>query len=204
MNNYEDDPRAYWATRGLTYRQTEKDAQYFESISHQQAKYLLHFIGGPRILELGCGYGRILYALESILMHAVGQQRKWQLYGVDFSESQLQSRALGAHFTHFVCADGLHLPFADESMDTVFTMGCLMHIPPLLIEDVLRECRRVSKTRCVHVEEEHEYLEDHSYAHDYERLYGRTGLPKSVPMRSMMPHLIEPQQSLVIETYYWR
>lgn len=90
---------------------------------------------GGRILDLGCGDGRSLELFESI---APG--RRWT--GVDIESSpevDARSRADG----DFHAYDGRVLPFADASMDLVFSNQVFEHVedPPAVMREVARVLR---------------------------------------------------------------
>jgi ubiquinone/menaquinone biosynthesis C-methylase UbiE len=93
---------------------------------------------GTRLLELGCGVGAVLAVL--------GQEFPGiELTGVDIEPRQLEYarghlRRAGVEAA-LVEADASAVPFADESVDHVWMMWFLEHVPDPLA--VLREARRV-------------------------------------------------------------
>ena len=104
------------------------------------AQHLLpHLQGGMTLLDLGCGPGSITAGLAQ----AVHPGRVW---GVDFNQEQLQQArgqadALGLENLSFQKADGLNLPFPDNSFDAVHCHGFLMHSPR--IREQMKEILRV-------------------------------------------------------------
>jgi len=68
-------------------------------------------------------------------------------HGVDITENHLKLTALNATLRGYEVdlheADATRLPFADNSMDCVYSFGVLHHIPE--IEQVMREIHRVLK-----------------------------------------------------------
>ena len=77
---------------------------------------------GERILEVGCGYGRISRSLVDAA--------KIKLQGVDRSESMLQGwRQTLAGKATGCRADAGQLPFKEGSFDGVVCTGVLMHLP---------------------------------------------------------------------------
>jgi ubiquinone/menaquinone biosynthesis C-methylase UbiE len=87
--------------------------------------------GGPEILEIGCGDGRVTATLSG---------RAEVLAAVDPSEDALRQAAHRIHGVHFVAASGGRLPFPDGRFDTlVFTLS-LHHQDS---RQALREARRV-------------------------------------------------------------
>jgi len=85
-----------------------------------------------RVLEIGCSAGRQLDALA--------RSGFANLYGVDVSAGAVALCKWPA-----VVADGLHVPFADRSVDLVMTSGTLMQIPPHQRDRFMAEMQRVSK-----------------------------------------------------------
>ena len=150
MTAYADDPAAAWHQRGYTYRQQEAWLVGPDSLTDKQGAFLERQLGdATTILEVGCGYGRLLERLAS--------RRPWcWLIGLDFSATQLtQARAYLEHHLPAVClvaADARAIPVADQAVDVAYTQGCLMHIPPAHVEDVREELRRVART-VLHIEE---------------------------------------------------
>ncbi len=85
------------------------------------ATELLKPSDGSRVLEVGCGYGRI----SDVLLKSA----KIQLIGVDYSESMVREckKTLNDRFVACLC-DAAQLPFQDGSFDAVLCSGVLMHL----------------------------------------------------------------------------
>ncbi len=85
------------------------------------AVQLLRPLDGNRILEVGCGYGRISQVLLS--------SASIRLVGVDFSEHMLKEckKTVNAQFVACL-SDAVHLPFRNGSFDAVLCNGVLMHV----------------------------------------------------------------------------
>ena len=95
---------------------------------------LLRPSDGERILEVGCGYGRISQALIA--------SAKIRLVTVDFSSAMLRAckQTLETNFSG--CrADAGRLPFREGSFDAVLCTGVLMHLEDQLL--AMRELCRV-------------------------------------------------------------
>lgn len=93
-----------------------------------------------RILEVGTNIGMNLATLASLGSFA--------LHGVDLNLGALG--ALGrdpalAGCARVAQAQAEHLPFADGTMDLVFTCGVLIHVPPARLAHACREIVRVSR-----------------------------------------------------------
>ncbi len=88
-----------------------------------------------RILDLGAGTGKALPALVARFPAA-------EVIGVDLTPAMLKVAASRPYRAAFlVCADAARLPFADQSIDLVFSSLALQWSPAL--DPVLAEVRRV-------------------------------------------------------------
>lgn len=94
---------------------------------------------GERILDLGCGNGRIAELFKD---------KNVEYIGVDNSEKliDLAKKTYESNKVKFVVADGLNLPFPDNYFDKVFSIAVLHHIPSRELRDkFLKETHRVLK-----------------------------------------------------------
>lgn len=90
------------------------------------------------VLEVGCNVGRNLVALRGFVeeIHAVEPN----------AEAVRQARAHPAlEGVDIREGDAFALPFADESVDLVFTSGVLIHVAPDELERAVREIVRVAR-----------------------------------------------------------
>ncbi|MBP7585509.1 MAG: class I SAM-dependent methyltransferase [Spirochaetes bacterium] len=93
-----------------------------------------------RVLDLGCGWGRVLKPV---------MDRGARATGLDISHSML--RATRAHLKKhghrppLLRGDATRLPFADESFDMVYSLLVLQHLSKENGREVFREVRRVLK-----------------------------------------------------------
>ncbi len=96
---------------------------------------------GNRILDLGCGNGKLRLLFKDIEVDYTG---------VDNSSKQLEFAKASSDFflarQQFVLADVFKLPFADNSFDVVYCLATLHHVPsfPLRLK-ALQEIKRVLK-----------------------------------------------------------
>jgi ubiquinone/menaquinone biosynthesis C-methylase UbiE len=103
---------------------------------HDYFKY--ENFAGQHILEIGIGQGTDMmqFAKAGAIVH-----------GVDITENHLQLTARNASLCGFAVdlhsADATRLPFADDSMDCVYSFGVLHHIPE--IDKGVSEVYRVLK-----------------------------------------------------------
>jgi arsenite methyltransferase len=81
------------------------------------------------ILDAGCGSGLSSYAWLQGMERPVDTELSW--VGMDISAAIDVARKRMGHVSgaHFVQGDVLHLPFAHESFDTIFSEGVLHHTP---------------------------------------------------------------------------
>jgi len=78
---------------------------------------------GVRVLDLGCGTGILFPALV---------KKKYCVTGLDLSYEMLSAgRNDGLHIAR-ICADGSHIPLADNTFDAVFCRGSIHHMPDLV------------------------------------------------------------------------
>ncbi|QEH33696.1 hypothetical protein OJF2_22020 [Aquisphaera giovannonii] len=142
------DPRHYWTMRGGHdyFREQEGQAARTDRI-----EWLADRIAAYRpasILEVGCGYGKLLRALRARL--------DCHLVGVDFSATQLtQARSFlgGLARVDVALASGTRLPFIDGAFDMVVTSAVILHNPPPQAEQIRREILRVARRFAAHNEE---------------------------------------------------
>ncbi|MCX7678187.1 MAG: class I SAM-dependent methyltransferase [Spirochaetes bacterium] len=95
---------------------------------------------GERILDCGCGWGRVL---KPVL------DRGGDAVGCDISHNMLRAArdhlSKYNHHAKLVRGDATNLPFADESFDTVYCLLVLQHLSKDNGIEVLREISRVLK-----------------------------------------------------------
>lgn len=89
-----------------------------------------------RVLDLGCGYGRLSMAL-------LRERPDIGLTGLDASLQY--SHMYGESMGDAVCADMARLPFADATFEGVMAVTSLMYAPPNERDEVLREVARVMR-----------------------------------------------------------
>lgn len=149
---YRADPRGYWQREGgLRYMRDEAYILGPESLTTRQGEFLAAAIarlGAARVLEVGCGYGRLLKELHGRLDAT--------LMGADFSEPQLRAAReyLAPAALPLVLADATRgLPFDDGSFDLVYTQGSLMHVPDGPDRPYCAELARVTRRWIVHTED---------------------------------------------------
>jgi SAM-dependent methyltransferase len=142
------DPRKYWTLRGGDDYFREQEGQEARRL---RAKWIAERVANYQpqsILEVGCGYGRLLFEIQSRI--------DVPLVGIDFSPTQLRqaSRFLPrASKTALVLGRGERLPFADRSFDMVVTSAVILHNPLPAAQAIRREVLRVARRFAAHNEE---------------------------------------------------
>ncbi len=100
---------------------------------------------GEKILDLGCGNGR-LFELFSAQGRPASGGKNIEYLGVDFSE-KLVNRAKEKYGNYFKVADILNLPFQDNYFDSIWSIAVLHHIPSEQLRlQALQEIKRILKT----------------------------------------------------------
>jgi len=93
---------------------------------------------GDKILDVGCGNGRLLELLKD---------KKINYTGVDVSEKLIEVAKKRYPQNNFLVADNLNLPFSDNNFDKVFSIAVLHTIPSQdLRKKATSELKRVLKT----------------------------------------------------------
>lgn len=116
------------------------------------------------VLEVGCGFGRIL---PYILSHVPSVEK---IVGIEISQSMLD--AAKGYFRDYAFMDKITLikgkaqalPFKDKEFDLTYTHVCLTHIPAEDIPQVCKEISRVTKNWIIHIERFY-YLWEHPNQH---------------------------------------
>lgn len=93
---------------------------------------------GLSILELGCGYGRVLSAFA---------HRVEEAWGIDNTDESLALAAERYPDLHLRQMDAVHLDFADDSFDLVFGVQNFISACKVEPQQLLLEAMRVTKPR---------------------------------------------------------
>jgi ubiquinone/menaquinone biosynthesis C-methylase UbiE len=103
---------------------------------HDRALALAGMTGDETVLEIGCGNGAYLAALDRLA-------HRGPVAGFDLSRGMLDAAQAIAGPAHLGIADAENLPIATGAVDVALAMHMLYHVPdrPLAI----RELRRVTK-----------------------------------------------------------
>jgi ubiquinone/menaquinone biosynthesis C-methylase UbiE len=146
----------------------EEHTQRLPEIYNQEADFLIQeisLIKPESILEIGCGYGRILKLISEKL-----EIKK--LVGVDFSSKMLSK---GKEYLNFcpeidlILADATKkLPFSDNEFDLVFSSQVLMEISPHKVNRAIEEMLRVTKKYLIIIENNNRG--PRSFSHNYKKI----------------------------------
>ena len=116
----------------------ESAEQYVEFLTHWAAYALFarEFIGGRKVLEVGCGMGYGTDCLAESASHVAAID----ICGEHISHCQDK---YGRDRITFLRANGIKLPFKDQTFDVVVSFQVMEHIEPRNVLDYLLEVRRV-------------------------------------------------------------
>jgi SAM-dependent methyltransferase/uncharacterized protein YbaR (Trm112 family) len=101
---------------------------------------------GKRFLDLGCNWGRWCIAANRL---------GYEVYGLDpVLEAIHAARTVAGQMgvdNHYVCGDAVRLPFADNTMDVIFSYSVLQHFARQDVVSTLAEIKRVLRPggRCL-------------------------------------------------------
>lgn len=148
----------------------------------QSVEQILEDLGGDtslRILDIGCGMGRVAERLRD---------HGYEPVGIDIAVSGLRAYKGMRPAAPLVAGSAARLPFADESFDVVLIMGVLYELPDAqTIADALTDARRVVRPggRVVYVSQ---YPKDAwkvllSWVPFRSRLFRRLAMPGRVDSR---------------------
>jgi SAM-dependent methyltransferase len=113
-------------------------AQYFTDLKARELLALVARRLGPAssltAVDVGCGVGATDAALQG---------RFGRLLGVDIFEGVLEAARKANPSVEYLLYDGARLPLPDCSVDVVFTISVLHHVPPSRWQAFAREMARV-------------------------------------------------------------
>lgn len=115
------------------------------------------------IFEFGCNTGRVLTLIE------INSDIKCT--GMDLSSNAIvRGRELHPDIK-FICGKEKQLRnIKSQSFDLVFTSACLVHNPPDVIKDIVKELKRITKKHLVACEMAAKFHKPYYFDHDYKKL----------------------------------
>jgi ubiquinone/menaquinone biosynthesis C-methylase UbiE len=112
------------------------------------AAHMAHHVrSGYAVLEVGCGFGRVLRELEAKLAETATEAT---LIGVDFCEKMIEyarTYTQGKQIQYYVVTDDL--PLSPHSVDFLYTHAVLLHNDLTQVLRLFEEFRRVMKRGAV-------------------------------------------------------
>lgn len=99
-----------------------------------------------KVLDLGCGVG----TYHKLVAPEVGA-----LHGVDVSEKSIELAKQAHPAVTYQIYDGMTLPYAEGSMDAIFTICVMHHVPVHLWTGFVAECHRVLRPGGIFLVYEH-------------------------------------------------
>ena len=125
----EKDIREYYARWASSYDALRFGSSYGRYLDAQERAVLREWIpGAGRILEIGCGTGRLLDLATD---------------GLDSSPEMLAIARKKRPACNLVQSTGAQAPFRDGSFDAIFSMHVFMHLSKPAIAQIVDECRRL-------------------------------------------------------------
>lgn len=105
------------------------------SFAWDELKLLVQYITpGDKVLDLGCGNGRLLQIFED---------QDIEYIGIDNSEKLIKIAKEKYPQKNFQVADALNLPFPDNCFDKIYSVAVLHHIPSIEFRlQFLKEAKR--------------------------------------------------------------
>lgn len=94
-------------------------------------------LNNKRILEIGCGTGRVTEFMANNFA---------EVYGVDIADEMVEhskKRLVGKNNVNLFVTDGLSLPFADDFFDIVFSFIVFQHMPDE--ETVIKNFKEIAR-----------------------------------------------------------
>lgn len=172
-------PEKFWEAFGYVYPEgffnpneaKEKKAGSSLDLNVEVLIGRLQVIKPKKILEVGCGFGRILPFVATYL------ESVEKVVGVDFSPTMIKQvphylagmNEEKSRKIEVIVADARDLPFPDNHFDTTYTHVCLTHMPPEFIPKVTSEIARVTKNWIVHIER-FNYMYEHPNQHRWSHM----------------------------------
>jgi len=98
--------------------------------------FLDYIKNGDKVLDLGCGNGRLVDMLLS---------KEIEYFGVDQSEELIKNARKNYSELQFDVMEATKLDYKDEEFDAIFSVSVLNHIPPVKHKDFFNEVFRVLK-----------------------------------------------------------
>ncbi len=117
-------------------RDLERLRSFYGAVAAEQNRFILKRVAGEEVLEVGCGYGTLVY-------EAIDAGKKAMGLDVDFETLQHGNRAYPALSCKLVQGDMGRLPFKNKSFQTIILRESFHHVSwREVLPEILRVCRR--------------------------------------------------------------
>lgn len=200
--------REYWESRAIKMWDYDcgiatKDETYRQAMAEALAE--LQGLEWEKLLEVGCGFGRVLLGIRAVFPDRV-------LMGGDFSFQQLKHSGeyLARQRIGLMQFDARSLPFRNKSFDVIVTSDTLIYLHPDELPTALKELKRVCRKYLVLLEYAREHMDTQSrrqlmkeapwYGHHYTDALERMGIQvtKACRMRAWATQPERVPQSLIL------
>ena len=133
MSKYNERSRNVYNSKADVY-DNSREGQFTHRI-HQLLLPLMNWQAGQSILDVACGTGSLLAAMNS--------QRQIRGHGIDISEQMVKNAAARNPGMEFHVSGCERIPFADDSMDVITVCAAYHHFPD--VTAFAKEAARVIK-----------------------------------------------------------
>lgn len=181
----------YWLERGRAYIDEQRTPPEFHRLQERFLLDVLQHSGLPmqRVLEMGCGFGRITRLLADTWPDA-------DLTALDLSPEQLANarRYCGARpirFEQYDFYSGQPLP--GGGYDTILAIEVFLHHPPTVVVGLFKKLADAGR-HIVNIDWSEDWplpTPEHVWVHDFTRLYAEAGLKSAA---FPLPATIEGKQ----------
>jgi trans-aconitate methyltransferase len=167
-------PADYWGQRGRTY-EAEAIERGWVNVENEPLFRLLDTLEFSSVLEVGCGFGRVGYAIKRHYPHVT-------YTGIDVSPDLIEAARKRLPDSELIVADLEAWYAGDRKWDLVISVSVLGHIRPKYIEWVVSQLRRAARNDVVAIDwDEVGASPSFQYGHDYGHIYGDA-------LRSLTPY----------------
>lgn len=107
--------------RVIRHRQSNIDLNYLRHLAAY--RFVHHYLAGKRVLELGCGSGYGVLAMETVTVN--------DFFAVDLDLQAVRyakNLSAGMAGIHYGVTDGCHLMFSDHVFDLVYSFQVIEHV----------------------------------------------------------------------------
>jgi ubiquinone/menaquinone biosynthesis C-methylase UbiE len=188
-------PKKYWNKQGKGY------FKQHPPIGERGESMLINTLVALKftsLVDIGCGYGRYLKVIANKFPSV-------QLIGTDISSTQInEAKKYLLEYSQISLfeTDGIKMPFKDKVIDISFTLGCIMHVPPYMLNSFFAEVIRITKDKGLFYESSFirrplsRFLTPSVvwYSHNYDKLFNRFSLPYKI--------IAETKQKNIVERFY--